>query len=84
MKAMTINNVRSALAVEAGDEIWLTLMSNGRVVANVCGSHFSSIGDVLNCAFGLPRPEGLSQLTIRNRTQGWSSVRNIARCRRSA
>ena len=78
---MTIgSNLRS---VNNGDEICVTITCNGRVVANVSRTQFSSMDEVLGFVYAMRRPQGMSQLTIRNRTQGWSTMRSIASYRRA-
>lgn len=75
-----INNI-----VNCGDRICATLDCNGRRLASVNGTCYSSLEDVKHALLDLAgRYVGMAVLTVRNCTQGWRDVTALATMRRPA
>jgi len=71
--------------VNLGDRICATLECNGRRLASVDGSDFSSIEAVKRALLDVAgRYVGMAVMTVRNCTQGWRDVSALATMRRPA
>lgn len=74
----TINNI-----VNCGDKICATIECNGRRLASINGTQFTSLDAVKSALLDLAgRYVGMAILTIRNCTQGWRDVTPMATMRR--
>lgn len=63
--------------ISTGDQILATLTCNGKVLARISQSNFSSLSQIVRFITRLAgRFMGMARLTVRNKTQGWS--RDIA------
>lgn len=72
-----MNNTAST--IKTGDQIFATLILGGKIIASVCKSNFASIDEVVRFITGTAgRFMGLAQLSIRNKTQGWSTSMSLA------
>ena len=70
-------------SVNCGDRICATLECNGRRLASVNGSHFTSLEAVKRALMTLAgHYVGMAVLTVRNCTQGWRDVTALATMRR--
>ena len=77
---MKKNNIN---IVNCGDKIMATLDCNGRRLASVNGTNFSSLEDVKRALIALAgRYVGMAVLTVRNCTCGWRDVTALATMRR--
>lgn len=66
-----------------GDEVFATLECNGRILANVRATQFSSVDEVVGYIYATAGAfSGLGRLTVRNRTQGWCQMVPVARMAR--
>jgi len=71
--------------VNSGDSICATLECNGRRLASVSGTHFTSLAAVKSALLELAGYyAGMAVLTVRNCTQGWRDVTALATTRRPA
>ena len=69
--------------VNRGDRICATLECNGRRLATVNGTDYSSLEAVKRALLDMAgRYVGLAVLTVRNCTQGWRDVTALATMRR--
>lgn len=69
--------------VNRGDHICATLECNGRRLASVNGTDYSSLEAVKRALLDMAgRYVGLAVLTVRNCTQGWRDVTALATMRR--
>lgn len=60
------------------DIIFATLVNKGRILSTVCLSGISSIGEVVNILReSVGNDLGLSSVTVRNSTRGWSSTAQL-------
>lgn len=74
----TLSNI-----VSCGDRICASLECNGRRLASVNGSNFSSLAEVKSALLEMAgRYVGMAVLTVRNCTQGWRDVTALATMRR--
>ncbi len=68
---------KTATTLMIGDQIFATLMLGGKTLVSVCKSNFATIDEVVKfITSAAGRFMGLAQLSIRNKTQGWTT--NIA------
>ena len=75
---MTLSNI-----VNYGDRICASLECNGRRLASVNGTNFSSLAEVKAALLEMAgRYVGMAVLTVRNCTQGWRDVTALATMRR--
>ncbi len=59
--------------ISPADNIFVTLLQNGKSMFNLCQSNFSSITEVVKMAYGLAKScTGVAILSVRNQNQGWS------------
>ena len=71
--------------VNMGDKICASLDCNGRRLASINGSGFSSLAAVKSALLELAgRYVGMAVITVRNCTQGWRDVTAMATMRRPA
>ena len=55
------------------DNIFATIVINGKTIHTIASKNFSSINEVMNMATSqCERVRGLAHLYIRNQSQGWS------------
>ena len=77
-------NTYTTTPLSASDQIIASLELNGRVLARLSRTDFTSVNDVIGQLRALAgRFIGLARLTIRNCSQGWSRTINLA-CRPAA
>ena len=70
--------------VNFGDKIFATLECNGRRLASVNGSQFTSLDAVKRALVSIAgRYAGMAVLTVRNCTRGWREVTALATMRHS-
>ncbi|MBQ9555956.1 MAG: hypothetical protein IJV05_07010 [Muribaculaceae bacterium] len=78
-------NKNIANIVNLGDKILATIECNGRRLASVNATHFSSLEAVKRALLDLAgRYTGMAIITVRNCTQGWRDVTVLATMRRPA
>lgn len=59
--------------IAPSDQVMATLVGRNGILATVNKSNFASLNDVVRFVMALAgRFAGMAQLTVRNRTQGWS------------
>ena len=69
--------------ISCGDRIIATLDCNGRRLASINGTHFSSLEAVKRALISLAGTyAGIAVLTVRNCTRGWRNVSALATMRR--
>ena len=65
--------------ISSTDLIMANLSWNGRTMASIAKSDFTSIDDVVRLITTMAsKCAGLAKLTIRNKTQGWDNHRGIS------
>lgn len=55
------------------DNIFVTLLQNGKNVFNLCQSNFTNMTEIVKMVYGLAKNcAGVAILGVRNQNQGWS------------
>lgn len=71
--------------LNATDQIVALLENNGQILASVNKSEFTSMDEIVGLIYALAgKFMGLARLTVRNKTQGWSTVMPLAARRQTA
>lgn len=79
-----MNTITPLHKMENGDQIFASLECNGRTIANVADSNFSSIEDVMQYVMtSAGQFFGLARVRVRNASQGWSTAVTVSAPRRS-
>ncbi|MBQ4367180.1 MAG: hypothetical protein II786_03760 [Muribaculaceae bacterium] len=75
-----MNTTATIREMKRGDEVYATLVCNGRTLANVRATEFGSLDEIVGYIYATTRVlGGLARLTVRNRTQGWSVIVPLSR-----
>lgn len=76
---MEMNTIFDSYKMATSDVIFASIQCNGRTLASIKQTNFSSIEDVMRCIVSMAGQfYGMAQVQVRNMTQGWRTAMPVA------